>query len=184
MPALTIPDMLSLLRLALLPFMIPLFLIPLEWAAWACLALYVIGALTDFLDGWLARRLQQTSEFGAFIDPLSDKIFVVTTMLMLVAVDRIDRFSALAVAVILIREFTVSGLREYMGQKNLKLPVTKLAKWKTAAQMTALGVLIVAPYIFLGQFIGSLLLLTAAGLTVMTGWDYLKTGLDHMRKIP
>lgn len=181
---LTLPDMLSLLRLALLPFMVPLFLIPAEWAAWSCLALYVVGALTDFLDGWLARRLNQSSAFGAFIDPLSDKIFVVTTMLMLVAVDRIDRFSALAVAVILIREFTVSGLREYMGQKDLKLPVTKLAKWKTAAQMTALGVLIVAPYVFLGQIIGSLLLLAAAVLTVMTGWDYLKTGLDHMRKMP
>lgn len=181
---LTLPNMLSLLRLALLPFMVPLFLIPAEWAAWICLVLYIFGSLTDFLDGWLARRLKQTSEFGAFIDPLSDKIFVVTTMLMLVAIDRIDRFSAVAVAVILIREFVVSGLREYLGQKELKLPVTNLAKWKTAAQMSALGVLIVAPYIFLGHIIGLLLLLTAAVLTVITGWDYLKTGLDHMRKIP
>lgn len=184
MPALTLPDMLSLLRLALLPFMVPLFLIPAEWAAWSCLVLYVVGSITDFLDGWLARRLNQTSEFGAFIDPLSDKIFVVTTMLMLVAVDRIQGLAVLAVVVILIREFTVSGLREYLGQKELKLPVTKLAKWKTAAQMTALGVLIVAPYVFLGQMFGLLLLLAAAVLTAITGWGYLKTGLDHMRKIP
>ncbi|MCC6598504.1 MAG: CDP-diacylglycerol--glycerol-3-phosphate 3-phosphatidyltransferase [Alphaproteobacteria bacterium] len=180
----SLPDFLSLLRLALLPFMVPLFLIPMEWAAWACLALYVIGALTDFLDGWLARRLNQTSEFGAFIDPLSDKIFVVTTMLMLVSIDRVSGYYVMAVAVILIREFVVSGLREYMGQRDLKLPVTQLAKWKTAAQMLALGVLIVAPYIFYGQAIGLGLLLAAAALTAVTGWHYLKTVLDHMRKIP
>lgn len=180
---LNVPNMLSLLRLALLPFMVVLFLIPMEWAAWSGLVLYVLGALTDFLDGWVARKFSQTSEFGAFIDPVSDKIFVVTCMLMLVAINRIEGIAVLAVAIIIVREFLVSGLREYLGPKGIKLPVTKLAKWKTASQMLALGVLIVAPYIFMGTALGLTLLLTASVLTILTGWLYLKTGLDHMKEI-
>lgn len=179
---LNLPNMLSLLRLALLPFMIALFLLPFEWAAWTCFTLYVIGALTDFLDGWIARTFNQTSEFGAFIDPVADKMFVVTILLMLVATGRVEGVYVLAVVIIILREFLVSGLREYLGPRNIKLPVTKLAKWKTAAQMAALGVLIVAPYVFLGSVIGLLLLLAASGLTIITGWLYLKTGLEHMKR--
>ncbi|MCB1563540.1 MAG: CDP-diacylglycerol--glycerol-3-phosphate 3-phosphatidyltransferase [Alphaproteobacteria bacterium] len=179
---LNLPNMLSLLRLALLPFMVVLFLLPFEWAAWTCFVLYVIGALTDFLDGWIARKFNQTSEFGAFIDPVSDKMFVVTILLMLVATERIEGLYVLAVVIIILREFLVSGLREYLGPKNIKLPVTKLAKWKTATQMAALGVLIVAPYVAFGSAIGLLLLLTASGLTIITGWLYLKAGLEHMKR--
>jgi CDP-diacylglycerol--glycerol-3-phosphate 3-phosphatidyltransferase len=162
--------------------MVALFLLPFEWAAWTCFTLYVIGALTDFLDGWIARTFNQTSEFGAFIDPVADKMFVVTTLLMLVAIGRVEGVYVLAVVIIILREFLVSGLREYLGPRNIKLPVTKLAKWKTAAQMAALGVLIVAPYIFLGSVIGLLLLLAASILTIITGWLYLKTGLEHMKR--
>lgn len=174
-------NILTIARLALLPVIIVLFYIPFEWAAWTCLALYTIGALTDFLDGWVARKFNQITPFGKFLDPISDKIFVVTMLLMLVSVDRITGIWAVAVVIILTREFMVSGMREFLGPKNIKLPVTNLAKWKTTIQMVATGILVVGPYVPLGTFIGQIGLLCAAGLTVMTGWTYLKTGFAHMK---
>ena len=179
-----LPNILSLSRLALLPFMVALFFVPFEWAAWTCLTLYIIGSITDGLDGWIARRWNQISEFGTMIDPISDKIFVVTVMLMLVATDRISGVMVLAVVIIIVREFMVSGLREFLGPRGVALPVSPLAKWKTALQMIALGLLIVGPYVTLTLIAGNIMLLGATVLTLMTGWEYLKTGLAHIRKIP
>ncbi|MCB1579304.1 MAG: CDP-diacylglycerol--glycerol-3-phosphate 3-phosphatidyltransferase [Rhodospirillales bacterium] len=180
----TIPNILTIGRMALLPVMVALFFLPFAWAAWTCLGLYIIGAVTDFLDGWIARRFNLQSEFGAMIDPISDKVFVVTIMLMLVAVGRIDGLMVLSVVIIIVREFTVSGMREYLGPKGVKLPVTRLAKWKTTLQMAALGFLIVGPYVFLATLIGNITLAGAAVLTLITGWGYVKTGMDFIRKMP
>ncbi|MCB9982355.1 MAG: CDP-diacylglycerol--glycerol-3-phosphate 3-phosphatidyltransferase [Rhodospirillales bacterium] len=180
----TIPNILTVGRMALLPVMVALFFVPFAWAAWTCLGLYIIGAVTDFLDGWIARRFNLQSEFGAMIDPISDKVFVVTIMLMLVAVGRIDGLMVLSVVIIIVREFIVSGLREYLGPKGVKLPVTKLAKWKTTLQMAALGFLIVGPYMFLTTLIGNIALAGATVLTLITGWGYMKTGMDVIRKMP
>ena len=174
-------NVLTMTRLALLPFMVVLFYLPFEWAAWLCLFLFIIGSVTDFLDGWVARKFNQVSEFGKFMDPISDKIFVITTLLMLVSADRINDFMVLAVLIIIMREFLVSGIREYLGPKNVKLPVTNLAKWKTTAQMIATGCLIIAPYDFYADMLGKILLLIAAILTVMTGWKYLQSGLNHIK---
>lgn len=174
-------NILSLGRLALLPFIIMLFFLPFAWAAWACLVLYVIGAVTDFADGWVARKFNQVTEFGKFIDPISDKIFVVTILLMLIAVDRITGIFVLAVIIILMREFTVSGLREFLGPKDVKLPVTKLAKWKTAIQMVATGLLIIAPVNAYAEVLGLIGLCVAAAITAYTGWLYVKTALVHLR---
>lgn len=175
-------NILTIARLALLLPMIALFFMPFETAALICLALYVVGAISDFLDGWVARKFNQQSEFGAMMDPISDKIFVITIMLMLVATSRIDGLMVLAVVVIIVREFTVSGLREYLGPRNVKLPVTNLAKWKTAFQMIALGLLIISPFYFWAAISGNIALLAAAAITLYTGWGYLKTGLDHLKK--
>ena len=172
---------LTLFRLALLPFIILLFFIPAKWAAWACLVLYILGALSDWLDGWAARRYGQTSAFGAAMDPIADKIFVVTVLLMLLATQRIGGIFTLAVIVILMREFLVAGLREFLGPKGVTLPVTKLAKWKTAIQMVATGVLIVGPFMSGGTVLGMVLLTIAAGLTVVTGWEYVKASLPHIQ---
>ena len=168
-------------RLLLLPLIIVLFFIPYAWAAWTCLALYVIGAATDYLDGWVARRYGQVSEFGKLIDPVSDKIFVVTVMLMLVAVGRLDGAMVLTVVIIIAREFVVAGLREFLGQKDAALPVTPLAKWKTASQMTALALLIVGPYVGWAYFAGAVLLIAATVLTVITGWQYWRTALAYLK---
>lgn len=178
-----IPNILTIFRLLLLPPLVALFFLPFEWAAWTCLTLYMIGALTDFLDGWIARRFHMTSEFGAMMDPIADKIFVVTIMLMLVAVGRIEGLMVMAIVVIVVREFLVSGIREFLGPKKIKMPVSRLAKWKTALQMLSLGFLIMAPFSVLAKFAGGLLLLLAAVLTLITGWGYLKTGLDHIKKL-
>lgn len=177
-------NILTIGRLCLLPVIIVLFYVPGETAAWLCLALYAVGAVTDFLDGWVARKFNQVTPFGKFLDPISDKIFVVTMLLMLVSVDRITGLWTVSVVIILTREFLVSGMREFLGPKNIALPVTPLAKWKTAIQMVATGILVVGPYVPLGTLIGQLSLLAAAGLTVVTGWQYLKTGFSHMKPAP
>lgn len=174
-------NILTITRLALLPFMIVLFYLPFKWAAVLCLILFIVGSLTDFLDGWVARKLDQVSEFGKFMDPISDKIFVVTTLLMLVSVERIGGLYVLAVVIIIMREFMVSGIREYLGPKNIKLPVTNLAKWKTTSQMIATACLIVAPYDAYADAAGKILLLIAAILTLITGWKYLQSGLKHIK---
>lgn len=173
-------NILTILRLLLLPVIIGLFFVTEPWAAWACLGLYVIGAITDFLDGWVARKFDQVSELGKLMDPIADKIFVAALLMMLVAVDRIDGYWVVAVIIILMREFIVAGLREFLGPKNIKLPVTNLAKWKTTIQMIATGILIVAPYIPFGFEAGLGGLSIAAALTAITGWIYVSAGLKHI----
>ncbi|MCB9996549.1 MAG: CDP-diacylglycerol--glycerol-3-phosphate 3-phosphatidyltransferase [Rhodospirillales bacterium] len=173
-------NILTLGRLALLPFIIVLLSLPFGWAAWACLTLYAAAAVTDFLDGWVARKYDQITPFGTFMDPISDKIFVVTILMMLIAVDRISGIFVLAVIVILAREFTVSGLREFLGPKEVKLPVTNLAKWKTTVQMIATGCLIVGPYDFTLQVIGLAGITAAAALTAYTGWLYVQSAKEHI----
>lgn len=173
-------NILTVARLLILPFMILLFFVPADWAAWSVLALYIAGAVTDWLDGWIARAWNQASDFGRFLDPIADKIFVVTVLLMLIATDRIQGVWVLAVIVILMREFLVAGLREFLGPKGVGLPVTTLAKWKTGVQMVATGFLIVAPALGTWtHFFGLLGLAAAAALTAITGWQYLKTGWAH-----
>ena len=172
---------LTLLRLAALPVLVGLLFIDRNWAAWTCLILYIAAALTDWLDGWVARKYHMVSGLGTFLDPISDKIFVSTMFLTLIATGRLAGFGALLVILILTREFVVSGLREYLGPLGVKVPVTKLAKWKTTVQMIAAGALIVSPFVPYGYAIGIVLLLAATALTLVTGWDYLRTGLPHLR---
>lgn len=177
-------NILTLTRLFVLPLIIFLFFIPREWAAYLILILFVIAAVTDWLDGWVARKMNQVSEFGTFMDPISDKIFVVTMLLMLVATGRIEGIFVIAVILILMREFLVAGLREFLGPKGIKLPVMKLAKWKTAVQMAATALLIIAPYNVTAEWLGLIGLILAAVLTLVTGWTYLKAGLSYMDQKP
>ena len=126
-----IANILTMARILLLPVIILLLFVHADWASWTVLILYVIGALTDWLDGWVARRYNQISALGTLLDPISDKIFVVTILLMLIATDRIEDLMVLPVIIILVREFVVAGLREFLGPKGVKLPVIVLSKWKT-----------------------------------------------------
>lgn len=180
----TLPNILTIARLLLLPFIIWLFFMEAWWgaeAAYACFALYVVAAITDGLDGYIARKRNQISAFGTFLDPIADKIFVAALLILLVAFVRLDGLWIILPIVILSREFLISGLREYLGPKNIQVPVSNLAKWKTATQMIAVGALILGPYAPGAQTLGEWLLLAATILTVVTGWSYLKAGLKELR---
>ncbi len=177
-------NILTMSRLVILLPLVVLFYIGTDWAAWTCAGLFALGALTDWLDGWAARRYGQVSEFGKLMDPITDKIFVIAVLMMLIAADRVAGLWVLPVIIIVAREFLVSGLREYLGPLNVALPVTPLAKWKTTAQMIATTLLIDAaaaagPWLV---YTGLTALAVAGLLTVMTGWGYLKTGLRHVVK--
>ncbi|WP_188054575.1 CDP-diacylglycerol--glycerol-3-phosphate 3-phosphatidyltransferase [Sphingosinithalassobacter sp. CS137] len=182
----SLPNILTLSRIVLLPLLIWLLWWP-EWQGGfaAAFALYVLLAVTDYVDGVLARARGVASKLGAFLDPIADKIMVAGVLLMLVAHDFIFGVHVIAAILILMREILVSGLREFLGglPQSVALPVSKLAKWKTMVQMVALGALILAgalPDVPAVLTLGLAALWGAALLTTITGWDYLRVGLRHM----
>lgn len=181
-----LPNYLTISRLVALPFLLILMFIDREWAAWLAVALYTISAVTDWLDGYAARRMNFVSAFGKFLDPIADKIFVMAVIMCLIATGKLDGWWIIAPLLIMSREFLISGLREFLGPLNITVPVSKLAKWKTASQMTALGFLIAGDYgdrlmpFDLTMETGYLLITAATVLTIITGWDYLKTGFKHL----
>lgn len=182
-----IANILTIARILLLPFIVALFYAEANWgglAAWLCLFIYVIAAITDFFDGYIARKLNQISAFGTFLDPISDKIFVSTLMILLVAFGRIEGVWIILVILIFAREFLVSGLREFLGPKNIKVPVTMLAKWKTTVQMLSLGFLILGPHAPYATELGLVLLCLATFLTLITGLTYMVVGIKHMKDAP
>ena len=181
----SLPMTLTLSRIIAIPVVVVLLYVEGDMARYAACAVYAAAAVTDYLDGYLARMWQQQSKLGRILDPIADKLLVAATLLTLVAVDRITGWTVLPTLVILCREVLVSGLREFLAEINAhNLPVTRLAKWKTAMQMTALGFLIVgdaAPTADLPiTLIGELGLWIAAVLTLITGYDYLAEGLKHV----
>ncbi|RMD48834.1 MAG: CDP-diacylglycerol--glycerol-3-phosphate 3-phosphatidyltransferase [Alphaproteobacteria bacterium] len=139
----TLPNLLTVLRLLAAPLIPVVFLyMARPFADWFALVLFVLAALTDFVDGWLARRWRQESPFGAMLDPIADKAMVMLTLMMLVAFWRLDPLVVLPATAIIFREVFVSGLREYLGDRSHLLRVTRLAKWKTTVQMIAIAALI------------------------------------------
>lgn len=181
---LNLPNILTLSRIFAIPIVIGLFYWDSPTTRWVMLGLFTVAGVTDFFDGYLARRSNQVSPFGRFLDPIADKLLVAALLLMLVGFERMSVWSYLPAAVILMRELLVSGLREFLAQIQVSLPVTTLAKWKTTLQMFALGFLIVgkdAPGWIPAQAIGEVGLWLATLLTLITGYDYLKAGLKHMQ---
>lgn len=179
----TLPNLLTIIRIALIPVVVVLFYFDRPLSNWIVASIFIIACITDYLDGYFARTLKQTSTFGTFLDPVADKLLVAATLLMLVGFGRIQGLSLIPAVVILCREILVSGLREFLAEARVSVPVTRLAKWKTAIQMTALTLLIIEniPGFFLPiAEIGTLGLWIAALLTLITGFDYLRAGLKHM----
>jgi len=144
--------------------------------------IFSIASATDFLDGYLARKWNQSSALGKMLDPIADKMLVATLFLVLCADGSINGVHLLAPSIILSREFLVSGVRELIGAQSGVLSVTQLAKWKTTAQMAALILLLVAPFIPALQIIALLLLWVSVVLTVITGADYFKKAWPHITK--
>jgi cardiolipin synthase len=176
------PNLLTVSRIALIPLLVLLFYAEGDWARWAACAIFVVAATTDFVDGYMARHWHMQSPFGRWLDPVADKLLVGATVVMLVGFARAPLLPSL---VILLREILVSGLREYMAEVSVGLPVSRLAKWKTGVQMTAIAFLLLGeagPDGLHVAAIGWWGLWLAAALTLITGWDYLQAGLRHMLK--
>ena len=167
-----LPNLLSLSRIAAIPFLALFVLWGGSSAAWAAALLFAAAAATDFFDGWLARRDGLGSDFGKLIDPVADKLLVIAAIVLLVAVHRAPVIAAL---VIVLREVLISGLREFLAGRGASLPVTRLAKWKTAAQMAAIVLLLIGRAEV--ALPGEALLWLAAALTCVTGADYVRRGL-------
>lgn len=184
---LSLPNLLTYGRLAAIPAVVTLLFWPEEfWLRWAALGVFVAAGVTDFLDGYFARAWAQHSALGRMLDPIADKLLICASLLMLVADRTIQSWSLWAAIVILCREILVSGLREFLAELRVSVPVTEVAKWKTALQLVAVGCLIagsagdaVLPP-GLTRSVGLALLWAAAILTLYTGWDYLKAGLRHL----
>ncbi len=179
----SLPNLLTLSRIILIAPLVGLFYLDNAVGYWAAFGIYVFACVTDFFDGYVARHLNQLSKLGRFLDPIADKLLVACIILMLVANGIVEGVHVLPGVVILVREIVVSGLREFLAELKVGVPVSRLAKWKTAAQMLALGFLIVGPAVppvFQTILIGQILLWIAAALTMVTGYDYLTMGLRHM----
>jgi len=180
-----VPNILTMSRILVIPAMIGAFYLDAPQSNWVVFGFFTFAAVTDYLDGYLARSLNEVSVLGRFLDPVADKLLVAAAILMLVYVDRIADWTILPAVVIMCREIMVSALREYLAELRVGMPVSKLAKWKTMVQMLAIGFIIVGDAAFWqipAREIGIGGLWVAAVLTIYTGYDYLRLGLAHMAK--
>ncbi len=179
----TIPNLLTFARLLMVPIVVGLFYLDRPLSNWAAASIFILACITDYLDGYFARTLRQISNLGRFLDPIADKVLIAATILMLVGFDRIGPLSLIPAVIILCREVLVSGLREFLADTKVPLPVTQLAKWKTGIQMVALSLLIIDDipgWPLPIDLLGTIGLWIAGFLTVLTGYDYLKAGLAHI----
>lgn len=179
---LTIPTILTLLRIVLLPVIVVLFYVPAEWSGPVCAGVFALAGFTDWLDGYLARKLNQTSSFGAFLDPVADKLMVAVVLVLLVSKHPTLMVSVCA-CIVICREILISALREWMaeiGQRDV-VSVNWLGKWKTTFQMLALGFMLFE-HDFIGlpiYFIGEIFLVIASILTLYSMVSYLQVALKN-----
>ncbi len=187
--AYNIPNLLTYGRILAIPVIVLCFFIEgrlqsSDFARWTALGLFVVASITDYLDGYLARIWNQTSNIGRMLDPIADKLLIASVLLLVAADGTIAGWSIWAAIIILCREILVSGLREYLAALKVSVPVTQIAKWKTAAQMFAIAFLLAGPagdkFIPYTTEMGIGLLWVAAVLTIYTGYDYFRAGLKHM----
>ena len=186
---LALPNILTYARIAAVPLVVAILfwhsiLNGGLWLRWVALGIFISAGVTDILDGYFARMWGQQSSLGRMLDPIADKLLVGACLLMLAAEETIRGWSLLAAAIILCREILVSGLREYLAELRVSVPVTRLAKWKTIGQMVAVGFLIageagdrVIPFV---TQVGIALLWMSAVLTLYTGYDYFRAGLSKV----
>ncbi|WP_420607155.1 CDP-diacylglycerol--glycerol-3-phosphate 3-phosphatidyltransferase [Novosphingopyxis sp.] len=188
---LSLPNILTLSRILAVPILAfllwpdfePIGLQPRQLDYLFAFGLYCLMGITDYFDGYLARASGTVSRLGQFLDPIADKIMIAAVILMLVFTRDIQGYNVFAALVILLREIIVSGLREFLSGIQVSMPVSRLAKWKTTAQLVAFGAIILAGGLPMWTFIpiaGLILLWVAAILTLITGWDYLRLGIRHM----
>ena len=190
--AFALPNLLTYARILAVPVLVFCFYIEGNAIRWLSFAVFILATLSDFLDGYLARAWRQQSAIGRILDPIADKILVATALLLLVWEGTIGSWSLLAAIVILTREIAVAGLREFLRELSVPLPVSRLAKWKTTLQMIAIGILLIGKAgdqllkvyfndtLGLITYVGLLLLWVSALITLYTGYDYFRAGLRHV----
>ncbi|HLX30316.1 MAG TPA: CDP-diacylglycerol--glycerol-3-phosphate 3-phosphatidyltransferase [Casimicrobiaceae bacterium] len=186
-----IPTTLTWLRIALIPLFVGIYYIPQQWlsptmANWVGMSIFALAAITDWLDGYLARRLGATSAFGAFLDPVADKLMVAAALILLVELGRAEAYLAI---IIIGREIAISALREWMAQlgRSRKTAVAFVGKVKTVAQMTALIALLLWENVIPGistALLGTVALWIAAILTLWSMFHYLRRAAPHFRAEP
>ena len=195
-----LPNALTILRIVLVPVFVVAFVLPGEAARLIAFAVFALAGISDWLDGFAARKLKAGSDFGRMLDPIADKVLVAVALMMLVAEGTFTRYSAttgmlslvklVPALIILMREILVSGLREFLAGARVSVPVTAIAKFKTAVQMVAIGAMILTPVAdtfvpgvpsLTYAALAYILLYVAAGLTVYTGVVYFRGGMAHLR---
>ena len=182
-----IPNILTIGRIIIVPFFVLAFYLPGFYGDLTACVLFVIASFTDFLDGMLARMYGEESKLGELLDPIADKIIVATALILLVMDGTIRHYEVVAAIIILTREILISGLREFLAEGKVKLPVSSLAKLKTFLQMVSIALLlsgdtgnrIINFQDYNAQTIGIILLWLSAALTLYTGYDYMRKGIDH-----
>ncbi|MGL4489541.1 MAG: CDP-diacylglycerol--glycerol-3-phosphate 3-phosphatidyltransferase [Rhizobiaceae bacterium] len=184
-----LPNMLTYARIVAVPLVVLCFFLEgqlrsSDFARWTALAIFAVASITDYLDGYLARLWKQSSTIGRMLDPIADKLLVSACLLLVAADGTIAGWTLWAAIIILCREILVSGLREYLAELKVSVPVTRLAKWKTTIQMVAIGFLLAGPagdkvLPYTTEY-GIILLWIAAVITLYTGYDYFRAGLKHI----
>ena len=188
-PAYNIPNLLTYARILAVPLIVLCFFMEgrlqsSDFARWSAFGLFALASITDYFDGYLARIWNQTSNIGRMLDPIADKLLVASVLLLMAADGTIAGWTIWAAIIILCREILVSGLREYLAELKVSVPVTRIAKWKTTIQMFAIGFLLAGPagdkILPYTTEIGITLLWVAALITMYTGYDYFRAGLKHI----
>ena len=182
-----LPNLLSFYRIAVVPVLTLLFFFDSAVATWINVFLFFWACVSDYLDGVIARKTGQISVFGKFIDHTADKILVGSVLLLLVAFGRLTGIWIIPALIIFTREILIAGLRDFLGQYKVDVPISWMGKWKTAVQMIASGFLMAGSYgdalVPYAYAIGKFTFLIATVMTVVSGWAYLKAGLETLRKL-
>jgi cardiolipin synthase len=179
-----LPNLLTLARIGLVPAFVAAFWIPGPAGRWVALVVFLVAAITDYADGWIARKRKAVSRLGAMLDPIADKLLIASALMMLVYMDDIRGFVIIPAMIILFREILVSGMREFLATIQVQVPVSSISKFKTTVQVVALAILIVAPaveHVWGGLHqIGIVSLWGAAVLTIYTGASYVLANVAHV----
>ena len=184
---LKIPNILTIGRIILVPILIGTYYLPGAMGDWIPFFIFILASFTDFLDGLLARLYKEESKLGELLDPVADKIIITSALILLVMDNTIEGYEVIAAIIIMIREILISGLREFLAKVQVAVPVTTLAKYKTFIQMFAIATLLTGnsgnQLLNFGDYnahsIGVVLLWLAAFLTLYTGYDYVRKGINH-----
>jgi cardiolipin synthase (CMP-forming) len=175
---LNIPNLLTMVRIILIPVMVCAFYSQTLAGRWLAFAVFCLSCVTDFLDGFMARIMYSTTKLGQFLDPIADKLLITSSLLLLAGFGYINSYNLIPAILILCREITISGLREFCIGMEIKISVSPMAKWKTTVQMFAIGFLILGDF-YLGsvqsKIVGNVLLWIAAVMTLLTGFYYVRS---------